>query len=183
MGSMTIFAILMVALFIFFAFYLYKIGASTKNFLDATIEILVTYFISNLPMIFLIAGAWLDKSPNKIEVITNNLKNIINGGEVFIYISAVLAPVVWILVAYFKDSHRVLTGIYVITLFSIVPFAAFSFQQARLSSHVDPSALNTSAIILYSISLMLWYGAVVYTRFVGSYSGPTQRNNILKELN
>lgn len=178
--------ITLIVLFIFFIIfigYLHRLGAKREHFIRAVIETFVVYIISNLPIISLILVAFLTDKINTMVQIENNIRAIINGGEVFIYISAILAPVVWTLIAYFRDSHRALTGIYIFILFIMFPFSAFSFQQARLSETLNQNALDISALLIYGISLVLWFGAVVYTKFIEGFEpGIKSGKSVLQEL-
>lgn len=166
-------------IFLCFIYYLTRIGAKREHFTKAALETLVVWIISNMPVGFLWWGSLYGNDKDRFD---NLLLGLLNGGEVFIYVSAIVAPVVWALMAYFKESHRVFTGLYVMALLIILPFSAFSFQQARLEGSVNQDVINLSALLLYFVSMILWFGATVYTRFVESYEPSTSGNSVLSSL-
>lgn len=165
--------------FIGFIFYLSRIGARREHFATAALETVVVWVISNMPVGFLWWGALYGKEKGQLDEV---LLGLFSGGEVFIYVSAIVAPVVWALMAYFKESHRVFTGLYLMALLIILPFSAFSFQQARLGDSANQSILDVSALMLYCVSIILWFGATVYTRFVESYQPAVAGNSVLNGL-
>lgn len=176
---MTYALIFLLVTFIFFIIYLINIGAKGEHFGKAAVETVVVWVISNMPIGFLFMAAKYNEDENRFKKL---IIGMLNGGEVFIYVSAILAPVVWALIAYFRESHRVLTGLYIMSLIIILPFSAFFFQQARLAGNHNSSMLNISAMLLYFASIILWYGATVYTRFVESYEPTTPGNPVLNDL-
>ena len=169
--------IIFISLFVFILlmFYLVNIGAKASHFIRAFVEAIVIYFISNLPIIFLFWAVY-SKSIETAGA-NNSYMMLVNGGEVFIYVSAILAPVVWALMAYFKEAHRVLSGLYLLALISILTFSAFSFQQARLVDGLNEGVIDNSALLIYFVSLALWFGALVYNRFIETYEGGGDDND------
>lgn len=160
-------------------YYLTHIGAKREHFTKAALETLVVWMISNMPVGFLWWGSLYGNDKDRLNQL---LVGLLNGGEVFIYVSAIVAPVVWALMAYFKESHRVFTGLYFMALLIILPFSAFSFQQARLAGGADQDVINFTALLLYFVSMILWFGATVYTRFVESYEPSLSGNSVLNGL-
>lgn len=165
--------------FVIFIYYLSRIGARREHFAKAALETVVVWIISNMPVGFLWWGALYGKDKDRLDQVWLEL---LSGGEVFIYVSAIVAPVVWALMAYFKESHRVFTGLYLMALLIILPFSAFSFQQARLAESTNQNILDVSAVMLYCVAMILWFGATVYTRFVESYEPATSGNSVLNGL-
>jgi len=180
---MFILGIVLSVLFILFLLYLISIGAKKEHFGRAALETGLIYIISNMP-VWLLMWAFISKSNNSVTWVRvfDNLETVLNAGDIFIYVSAILAPVVWTLVAYFKESHRVLSALYIISLILILPFSAFAFQQARLVQDVNQVVFNNSALFLYVVSLVLWYGATVYARFVENYKPGAPQNTVLDRL-
>lgn len=176
--------IIIIAMFICFLRYLVSIGARKEHFGKAALEIVVVYAISNLP-VWLLIWAYVSRGNNNDDAdigMSTYLESVLNAGDVFIYVSAILAPVVWTLIAYFRESHRVLIAIYIVCIILILPFSAFAFQQARLVGEMDQEVFNNSAMFIYFVSLVLWYGTTVYARFVENYEPSSPGNKILKGL-
>lgn len=179
---MIITLIILLLMFGCFIYYLTRLGARGEHFSKAATETIIVYFISNLPIMFLAWASLSSNSTNSSDALVLNIGSLIKGGEVFIYVSAILAPVVWALIAYFKDTHRILAGLYLLALIIILPFSAFSFQQVRLTENLNQGAIDISALLLYCVSLILWFGAVVYTRFIESYERSDSGNSVLDGL-
>jgi len=170
-------------IFFVFLYYLVSIGARKEHFGKAALEISLIYMISNLP-VWLLVWAFVSRNQHNDEIVglARYLESVLNAGDIFIYVSAILAPVVWTLVAYFRESHRVLSALYIVSLIIILPFSAFAFQQARLVNEVNQVVFNNSALFLYVVSLVLWYGATVYARFIENYEPGSPHNSVLNGL-
>lgn len=108
------------------------------------------------------------------------LQKALSGGEIFIYVSAIVAPVVWALMAYFKEAHRFFTGLNLMALLIVLPLSAFAFQQSKQTEMGNQ--LDLSSLLMYSVSMILWYSATVYTRFIEGYQGSSSRNSVLSDL-
>ena len=164
----------LVIVFLFFIFYLVRIGAKGEHFSVAAGETIVVWLISNMPIGFLL---WQALHSNNSEGWEHVLLKLINGGEIFIYVSAIVAPVVWALMAYFREAHRFFTGLNLIALFIILPLSAFAFQQAKQAASSPQDTLDLSFVLMYCVSMILWYSATVYTRFIESYEPSTSGGN------
>lgn len=179
---MTIILIILGVILFIFVYYLFQKGARKEHFGKAALETLIIYVISNLPIWILILVSIYDGTVFDLNSLVVNMNKILKSGDVFIYISAILAPVAWTVWAYFKDTHRVLMGAYGLALIIVFLFSAISFQQVRLTEVTNQNALDNSAILLYGISLILWYGSVVYTKFIDGYQPNPPSNPITEGL-
>ncbi len=179
---MKIMLLVLLCLFVLFIVHLIHVGARREHFGTAAVEAIVVYGISNIPILALTLVSFLRDNENPYATVISNLKDVMNGGDVFIYVSALIAPVVWVLIARAREAHRVLAGLYWVLLLLIIVFSAFSFQEVRLTENINQNALDFTAIVLYCVSLMLWYGAIVYTRFVESYEPKKSGNSVLDGL-
>ena len=87
----------------------------------------------------------------------------IEGGELFIYAAAFLAPISWIVhrdppgAGEFpsKLAHTILTAV-------LTVFSAISFALQRTGQAVNPTALHALSIIFFWLSLFLIYLATLY---------------------
>ncbi len=160
--------------FMLFIYHLVRIGAKGEHFSAAAIETSVVWVISNMPMGFLL---WQSLHSNNPDGWKHVLLGLLNGGEIFIYVSAIVAPVVWALMAYFREAHRIFTGLNLMALFIILPLSAFAFQQAKLTVTGPQETLDLSFLLMYCVSMILWFSATVYTRFIESYEPSSASGN------
>lgn len=133
-----------------------------KDHVEAAKEFAVNFVFSTPPI-------WLggmiifsiDRSPNKSFF--GSVVGTLNSGELFMYAAAMVAPIIYMALKPEKGSRNFPGQLSHITFIAIVAFisAAF-FALQRAAVFVDERFVFYLSVILYSLSLILLYLAMVY---------------------
>lgn len=157
---------------------LWHIGVSKHHLFSAMKEVSFIYLFSNLPLIILICFQHSSTKDSPLDI----LIQFFNDGDVFIYTSALIAPVFWLIVAYSKDNFRATNGFLLIVALLIIIFSSVLFGNSTISNTVPINTLNEGYLTLYLCSIFLWIFSVIYKRFLDAFDNEPQKNNVLENL-
>jgi hypothetical protein len=149
--------------------YLKDCSGEVKS--EALKELLTTLIISFLPIIIGCLVAFL--ANHKINIIYNIYNNLSNG-ELFLYITSLLAPIIYILLKESKDKKfpdlLIHVGIYAL----IIGTSAIVFAMKRINFMFDNISLNIIQYSLFPLSLLLMYSVIAYNNYIRTLSPANQ---------
>jgi hypothetical protein len=130
---------------------------SSANHKSAMLEFLLTLFFSSVP---LLAAMIFDYY--KTPIILNSITNNIGRGELIIYASSILSPVFYLVLKEPKERRSFPQKIMHIFVFVVIMlFCLLIFTMQRANVNIDQALLLNSSIIIFVISLILYYSATV----------------------
>lgn len=180
---MIVGAILGFILFFSIAVLLIYYGARAKHFLQAWVEVAVVFFFSNLPFLILLFLALLGRqkseqdSEGMMDFVFGVLERNLDSGEILIYVSAIMAPVFYVKIAYIRSKDKAFNFIYTILTLVIIVGAALLFNEFKAGNLSNNSFQQSSAAVIYFCSLSLWAGSLVYSRALPDFGKPTSYSN------
>ena len=140
----------------------------SKNvYTDALTEFLTVFFLSNLPFFALVFIHYLTTATAvvSLETAINVIKDNWKPGEIFILVSALLAPFPFLLSSYHR-MRRHIPGYMVIFVVLLCVFAAASiiFALDRLKVNKNEAFVESSSLILYALALFFSYFGLIFQR-------------------
>ena len=150
------------AAFVAFAVWnLHDYSPTLKTYGLSLAEFLVTYLIGNLPFLILVFDLSLQEKPVSFS---GFLAEEGRPGEIFVYISAFLAPVIYTFLAWYKDAKVTWHSFYFILIFACLMIGLHLFLKYRNLQFFENNVADMASFSLYVISLSLWYFSIVYYR-------------------
>ncbi|HAD82690.1 MAG: hypothetical protein A2509_09060 [Candidatus Edwardsbacteria bacterium RIFOXYD12_FULL_50_11] len=123
-------------------------------------ELLITLIISFLPIFIGCFIAYLQN--NSIHII-NNMYNNLSNGELFLYITSLLAPVIYMILKERKNIKRFPDLILSVFLYGgIVLASAIVFALKRINFAFDAVSVNRVQYLIFPFSLLLMYVVLTY---------------------
>jgi len=139
--------------------------STKKGHWEALQEFLFFWTLSLLPILF--AVAWdilhnLKTVPSWAELRTSIFNNL-RFGEVFIYANALLASVAFVIYKHNRDQYQFSNHLSFLWLLLIsLPFSAFIYALQRAQTVSNTDILIPTAVVIYSIAIILRYLSLVY---------------------
>jgi Ni,Fe-hydrogenase I cytochrome b subunit len=135
-------------------------NCTIENHKYALGEFFSTLFFSFSPILVAYLVAYLNNHETELwACIGSNLHN----GELFLYITSLLAPVFFIVMKKRSDKNVFPSKAWHIWLYgAIVSIAAIIFALKRINFNFDPLSIIALQNLIFSISLILFYLALVY---------------------
>jgi len=131
-----------------------------KDHTSAFVEFLTTVLISFLPILLAGLGSLLYNNRARfLDSVASNLQN----GELFLYLTALLAPVFFTVVK--KRSTGEVFPHEIVHLFiyiAIMVIAAYVFALRRVNPNFDAISISTLQNIIFLVGLVLFYLVLVY---------------------
>ncbi|GAB3337457.1 hypothetical protein ACFO0E_00980 [Chromohalobacter beijerinckii] len=171
------------AYFLFVAFAVWNLrdySPTLKTYGLSMAEFLVTYIVGNLPFLILA----FDLSLQKESVgLVGFLAEEGRPGEIFIYISAFLAPVIYTFLAWYKDANMVWHSLYFILIFACLMVGLHLFLRYRSLQFFENDFADMVSLSLYVVSLSLWYFSIVYYRSLQEQNfSKAKSNDVLEKV-
>lgn len=184
-GGMTFLTLLSLGLFLFWGtlvFSLKNYEPTLRTYLMSFWEFLTTYIFGNVPLIWLALSISMKKDGNLSIFIEAEGRP----GQVLVYISAFLAPVVWSFVSNFKNSTSFWHFTHFVLILLCLLGGIFLFSEYGNQNFYDNPKIDRLALSLYFISLSLWFFSIVYGRALQeknfSRGGDARDNKLLVKL-
>lgn len=142
-------------------------GWQRNHWSDSATEFLVVFLLSNLPFLVLIVIDFLTTLGSDVtfggavNVIRHNWKP----GEILIFVSALLAPVSYLMTKYHR-ANRHMTGFTFLSLVLLLMYVGSSivFALDRLHSIHNEEVSKNIALGLYATAVVIWYLSLVFQR-------------------
>jgi hypothetical protein len=136
-------------------------------YIESAREFLWVYLVSNIPFLALVLmhvigtkGAKAD-AVTIVEVISNNVQS----GEIFIYISALLAPFVYVMIQFVRARrHMPLYSLFFILTVACYVYSFLVFGMHRLGRIENHDFVASTSIWFYITALVLWYFSLVFSK-------------------
>jgi len=139
--------------------------ASGKDYAESGKEFAFTWTVSILPILasvlieLLTVGRAPSSSVNLLHMFYANLHT----GEVFIYATAILAPVAFMMYKYNRDEKRFDDHLsFFFVLIVTIGLSAVMFGLQRTGVVKNPSLLDVSGLVLYLLALVVWFLSLIY---------------------
>lgn len=152
------------------------------------VEGVVTYFVSNLPYLFLLFAFFLHTQDARYEGATvyEALASQIRPGEVFVYISTLLAPTVWVMVYHWRARRHAVLFWFLLGFqwLALLP-AAYMYGADKMNAEINEQFATNAAIVIYCITLGVWYFALVFQKKkIDSIGGESEESgsDVLRKL-
>lgn len=168
-----------VLILLFAARCFWNIGLSRHHIWSAFKEVSFIYFFSNLPIIILLI---FEQSSSEQTSLFSSFVELLNDGDLFIYTSALIAPVFWLLIAYSRDNYRPVNGLLMIVAVLLVIFSSIFFKNTSIENSIPTNTLNDGYLALYIYSITIWICSVIYKTFLDSFEPEDDENKILVKL-
>lgn len=144
-----------------------RIYESFPEWFDAVLEFLVVYITSNIPYIALVlihilstAGTTLD-----LVTVTGVISSNVVPGELFIYVSTLMAPFVYVMLQYVRAlRHFPLYGLFLGITALVYLYCLIAFSMFKSGTIQNVPFMESVAPYFYLIALILWYFSLVYGR-------------------
>lgn len=138
-----------------------------EDYVDPAWEFLTVYIISNVPFIALILMhlAGTKGALANLETIYNVIAENVKSGEILIYVSALLAPFVYIMIQYHRARrHFPLYGFFLLMTAGVYTYCLLVFSMYRLDRIKNLSFVSETSVYFYGAALVLWYFSLVFQR-------------------
>jgi cytochrome bd-type quinol oxidase subunit 2 len=139
---------------------------SIEDHKNAFIELFFTLLFSFSPILITILGDyyfWDDKT--SFSVLDSIVKNIKNG-ELFLYVSSLMAPIFYTILRDRKSQERFPSGLSnMFFYFLIVLISALSFAYQR-AGNVNQASLFLTSKYVFCFSVLLYYLILVYNNYM-----------------
>lgn len=139
-------------------------GCSTSNYRDAISEMFYTFIFSFSPIFIAFFVAYLGNS--NTNFITNIISNTQNG-ELFIYVTSLLAPVYYLSTHKRRDGSLLPRNVFINSLFYILSgFAALFFALKRANFIFDKDSVHLLSNITFISSIILFFIVQVFNNSI-----------------
>lgn len=167
--------------------------ASRKDYGEPTKEFFYTWVLSSLPIFFSVFVQLVGSLPAPPE--SNSTGSIsklaemfyanLNTGEVFIYATAFLAPVGFLMYKYNRDEIRLHNHLsFLLTVVITIAASALMFGLQRGGVIKNRYLMDLSGLVLYIIAAAVWFLALVYDNLRLDYANQkrAQENDLQNKL-
>lgn len=151
--------------FLFFVL-LYRQGANLSHWGSALAKVLITWLLSNCPLLFLTLESALNPTKSMAELFFSNVRF----GEAIIYVAAILAPVLYTVGWHWKPAAKLYLFTNLVGVLACISIGAYVYARHLGSLPVDGDALFGITVALYILSMLFWYFSLVYELIVSSPS-------------
>lgn len=137
------------------------------DYVDALEEFITVYIISNLPFlsIAIYETASTKEATFTIETLINIAVENFGSGEIFIYVSTLLAPAVYMMVKYHRARrHFPLFSLFITFQLIIFLICILFFVMNRSDQIRNIDFVNSWSLVIYIGALIYWYAALVFGR-------------------
>lgn len=140
---------------------------SENVYTDALTEFVTVFFLSNLPFLALVLIHYLTtaKAVVSFETSVNVIRDNWKPGEIFILVSALLAPFPFLLGSYHRMRRHIPAYVPLfIVLLAMFAIASVIFALDRLKVNKNEAFVEASSLFLYALALFFSYFGLVFQR-------------------
>jgi hypothetical protein len=124
-------------------------------------EFAVVYFVGNIPFLFiLIDGSLSAKAITLREFLAEEGRP----GEILIYVSAFLAPVIFTFLSWYKSANPTWHTTHFLLILACLMLSLYLFVKYRNLNFFENTKIDQVSLFLYLCSLTLWFFSIVYYR-------------------
>lgn len=149
-------------------------------YIESAAEFLTVFFVSNGPFIVLILMHLFgtEKAQPDLSTLTQVIYSNMQSGEIFIYISALLAPFFWVIIQYHRAKENLpYFAVFLIATGIAYVAGAIVFSMYRLGSIKNAALVSEVSIYFYVFSLIIWYFSLVFAKKLAKSMHPSQRKS------
>lgn len=138
-----------------------------KYYVDSLLECILIFIISNIPFAVLVISSIADNK--NYSFCWDSIRKIIGQniaiGEVLVYISALIAPVMAVMIKYHRARRHfpMFTMLFFVQTLVVVVAVIF-FMKYKSGPIVNLEFVSSGSFFLYIISLIMWYISIVYEK-------------------
>lgn len=136
------------------------------DYREALIESFSVITISFLPIFFAIFSDFLE--PNGDFALTKSLMGLLKGGELFIYVASILAPLFYILLKHRLGNQRFPALFFFMFVYSAIYLVSVASFAIIRTGHYDPNALFQVSIVLLAVGFIINYFVLLFNNSLAS---------------
>lgn len=139
------------------------LNTDIQDHIEAIKEFLITILISTSPIT---GGAFLFQLTSKDGASASfltNLENMLQNGELFIYATTLLAPVIYLALKE-RDEGRIFPSkiAHIIIVIIVTFLSSMTFTLQRTNSYINTEFAFDASVYIYIIALLITYVAIVF---------------------
>jgi len=143
-------------------------------------EFSIVYLVGNIPFLFiLIDGSLSAKSITIKEFLSEEGRP----GEILIYVSAFLAPVIFTFLSWYKSANPTWHTTHFLLIIFCLMLSLYLFVKYRNINFFENSKIDLVSLFLYLCSLTLWFFSIVYYQSLSDKNFTNNnKNNVLSKM-